>query len=269
MDPTAQWQANIDAANGTGDMYTNYARALRGTDQSAAAFTGKEAAVGAQNDEIARQNAEAAAKVAKQKEQDAADPSKARMELLPDNQGYAFFDGTGQRININQFSLLTGKRPDEILSDSPVAKDQKFVQDYKTLMALSNAWVNGDTETLDKLRAADPKKFNSIISSYKSPAEMVKAFTEHWSDYYGNTNKQNAQTTSMAPQQVASPDKNTTSKLAASSLQQVLQPMPTNPGPQSFLNKINPFADHSKYGAYKDKLADNPWFAYHNSLYGQ
>lgn len=252
-------------------IYTNYAQALSSFNPSANAYAGNTAAVGAQNDDTARANAAALAKVEAQKSQDAADPGKAQMVLLPNNQGYAFYDGTGQRMNINQYSLLTGKRPDEILADSPDAKDQKFVQDYKTLMALSNAWVNGDTKTLGAMRAADPKKFNQLISTYKSPADMVKAFTQHWSDYYGSTATNSPSTSSFSPQQIQQPNTTNKALAAGTDLASVLTPQPTTPKPQeSFLDKINPFSTaHKATNAYNAEEKSNPWFAYNNSLYGK
>lgn len=254
-------------------IYGVYSNALSGTDHTGANFTGASAAVGAKNDDIATNNAQAAAKIEGQRAQDASDPGKAQMVLLPNNGGYAFYDGAGNQLNINQYSLLTGKRPDEILADSPVAKDQKFVQDYKTLMALSNAWVNGDTQTLQKLRAADPKKFNSLISTYKSPADMVKAFTDHWSDYYSTpTNAQNSGTSSFSPQQIASPTKDESTALGGTNLAQVLTPdaLPTSAPNESLIDKLNPFSSaHQAVNTYKKAVQANPWFAYQQSLYGK
>lgn len=270
-DQWQQWADNITAANGTnsGNIYRNYARAKSGIEAAPEASVAPKAVVQAKIDDINKSNADAAAKLEAQRQQDATNPNKAQMVLLPNNQGYAFYDGTGKQININQFSLLTGKRPDEILGDSPVAKDQKFVQDYKTLMALSNAWVNGDTQTLDKLRAADPNKFNSLISSYKTPADMVNAFTKHWSDYYGTNNQQDNTNSSFGPQQINTPDKQQSQQLATGSLGQVLTPQPTGPPNESFWDKLNPWSGaHKATNNYNKVIQSNPWFAYHNSLYG-
>jgi len=273
MDPWAQWANNITSASGGAgsNIDTNYAQGQQSADMTPQAQTGKVAAVQATTDNIVQANAAKAAAIQEKQLTDAKDPSKAQMTLLPDNKGYAFYDGTGKQIGINQFSLLTGKTPAQLLANSPNPKDQKFVQDYNTLQALSSAWVNGDTKTLDKMRAADPNKFNSLISTYKSPADMVQGFVKHWSDYYTpNQNTQTATNPSFSPQNVNAPTKAQSGALAASTLPQVLTPQPAAPPQESFWNKLNPFsAPHQAVNNYNNSVSQNPWFAYHNSLYGQ
>lgn len=272
MDPFAQWEANIKTANGgdTGNMYQNAANAAKGIDSSQAGVVVPQAQVNAATDQVVASNAAAAEKVQAQRESDATDPSKAQMKLLPNNQGYAFYDGTGQPININQYSLLTNKTPAQLLANSPNPKDQKFVQDYNTLQTLTNAWVNGDTGTLDQMRAADPKKFNALISTYKTPADMVKAFTQHWSDYYSTPQGGGQQTDasqSFGPQTLYNPKG--TAATQAGSLSQVLTPQPSAPPTESFVDKIDPWsAKHKAVNAYNAQIKANPWFAYNNQLYG-
>lgn len=278
--PTPDWNAfsaALTGANGgaSDNIYKNYAVGKVGADMTPGAYAGGVATAQAKIDEINQENAQAAAKLQAQKAQDQADPSKAQMVLLPNNQGYAFYDGTGQQININQYSLLTGKSPADILADSPVPKDQKFVQDYKTLEALSTAWVNGDTKTLDKFRAADPQKFNQIISTYKTPADLVNAFTSHWSDYYSTnpTNSQSQGTASFGPTPVV-PDAVQKNAPATTTLKQVLTPQPTLAKPSfggiggSILSHIPGTSEHAALNNYNSQASSNPWFVYNNSLYG-
>lgn len=256
-----EFAKNLSAANdlGSSNIYQNYARAGR-INMSPNAVAGGKA------------RAEVTVDAAK-KENEAKKKANARAVLLPNNEGYAFLDGDGNRIGINQFSMLTGQRPDQILKDSPAPKDQKFVQDYNTMTTFTNAWVNGDQETLAKMRAADPEKFNQLISNYKSPGEVVKAFTDYWSDYYRpGEPKQDSATPSFSPRPTQQPiDEQTANVLASSSLDQILTPM-TNmqpPRPLQGFEKVNPFAgQRDALNRYQDYLKQNPWFTYQNSLMG-
>lgn len=245
------------------NIYQNYATALNGNvlrqqNDVAAPVAGANAKI----DAVAQSNAAAAS-----------DPSKAQMKLLPNNQGYAFYDGTGKRISINDFSLLTGKRPDEILADSPNPVDQKFVQDYKTLTAFTGAWVNGDKDTLAKMREADPQTYNNLIANYKSPGDVIGAFTKHWSNYYApGGGEQTSATPSFAPRALNSPDKKTAQGLESLPLSSVLTPMNGNTPPPkpNFVENLAPWSGtKKKYNAYQDYLKSNPWFAYQSALTGQ
>lgn len=284
--PYTQFQAAINARNGvTGGaapvsdpnaVAKNFAIAKTGADFDPAQFAGGTAVVQAKNDDIVAANNAQAAKEAAQRSQDAADPSKAQQVLLPNGQGYAFYDGTGKQLNINQYSLLVGKTPAELLADSPNPKDQKFVADYNALQKFTNAWVNGDTKTLATLRAQDPQKFNQIISTYKTPADMVNAFTQHWSDYYGNTNGAQQQNTASAALESNNtpkldPNNPIDANLAKTNLSQILTPdnIPTSAPSENLFEKLNPFSSqHKAVNAYKAKVAADPWAAYTNSLYG-
>lgn len=267
MDQWQQFAQNIQGAQGSGDIYTNYAVSKSGQDRTTAAKAGPAAAVQAKTDDAIRANAANAAQIAAKQQSDATDPSKYQMVLLPDNKGYAFYDGTGKQIGINQYSLATGKTPAQLLQNSPNPKDQKFVQDYNTLQTLSTAWVNGDTKTLTALRSADPNKFNQLISTYKTPADMVSGFVKHWGDYYTpNQNKDTSATPSFGPQ----PINNTpAAQQPQGNLGQVLTPQPKAPPQESFWDKLNPWsANHKAVNSYNQQIKSNPWFAYHNSLYG-
>lgn len=264
MDNFDQWMQNITSSSGadSGNIYQNYART--GTvNNTPAAVAGNVAGANAKIDEIKQQNEDAAK-----------DPGKARMVLLPNNQGYAFYDGTGKQISINDFSLITGKRPDQLLADSPNPKDQKFVQDYRTLMAFTSAWVNGDKDTLSKLKAADPQHFNSLVSTYKSPSDVINAFTQHWSDYYSpnpSAGNQSFTTGGFAPNPALNPvGGKALSALEGGTLQQVMNPKtPAAPRPLTFLEKLNPFSGQKDaINRYKTSLQSDPWAAYQSALSG-
>lgn len=290
MDQWEQWAKNIAGASGfdSGNIYQNYATAGV-VDAAPEAITGKKAAIDADIQERARKEGIAAAEAKRQLEEErkkeAEDPSKAQMKLRPDGLGYNFFDGAGKQIGINQFSMITGKRPDEILADSANPRDQKFVQDYRAMREISNAWVNGDTETLAKYRQADPAKFNELVTKYKSPGEMVGAFTQFYSDYYGNTQgRQDEGTPRFSPgdprggESVYGPDRsvslmdptNGKRNLGAASFEQTLQPVEFQQPQGNWFQKLNPFSGYKdEVKRYEERLAQNPWMAYYQSLSGR
>lgn len=281
-----EFAKNIAASQGDGNMYDKYYAYQ--TNASPAQFAGKHAAIQANNDEIA-QAAEAAAA-----QKRAEDDQKAVMRLKPDGHGYDFFTGTGKPININQFSMMTGKRPDEILADSDDPRDIKFVNDYKTMNQFASAWVNRDNKTLQKLRETDPDKFNSLIKTYKSPKDMVNAFTDYYSDYYGGTQGKNDKSKpfSYSDQVGVGPSNDPAGKVIQgridnSPLNLTLSPNKDVPGqprgqgdfmtdnimtnnpianmiPGTFGNKL---ADYTK--RRKDEEARNPWAAYSSYLTGR
>ncbi len=288
-----EFAKNITAANGTGgDIYRNY-NAFQ-VNASPAQFAGKKAQFDANNEEIARSNAEAAAKAeAAIAEKRAADEEKAVMRLKPDGHGYEFFTGTGRKININEFSMKTGKRPDEILEGSDDPRDQKFVQDYKAMRSISNAWVNGDNKTLQEFRAADPKKFNQLVSKYKSPRDMVNAFTDYYSDYYGATENKQDKAPAFSPNPgLTGPGSDPRGKavakqLAGSPLSQTLSPIKETTGKPGGVGDLwtdnlltnNPISNMIP-GTFGNKLSDynkrrkeeedrNPWLAYSSYLRGR
>jgi len=275
-----EWAKNITDANGLGsdNIYANYANAGV-MNASPEQITGNKMAVQATIDENNRQAAIARQKLIDQHEIDKLDPGKAQMRLNEDG-SYSYYNGAGEKLNINQFSLLTGKRPDEILADSENPKDQKFVADYKTMKTFANAWVNGDNQTLQQLREADPEKFNQLISTYKSPSDMVSAFRDYYSDYYGKNagqNKQDTATPSFSMQNVAGlPDnaegKALASRLSGSPLSQTLAPVNT-PVPKqggdfgAFIDSLNPWGTiNTQRRKYDEQAQNNPWLAYQSYL---
>lgn len=285
-----EWAKNILAANGgnSGNIYASYNASK--VNASPASATGRKAAVQANIDETQRQEAAAYEQKKSAIEQDkkdaATNPGKARMVMRADRSGYDYYDGAGNPMNINQFSLLTGKRPDEILADSDNPRDQKFVQDYKVMRDLSNAWVNGDKDTLAKYRASDPQKFNQLISQYKKPQDMVRGFMDYYTDYYGNTQGKNQNTPVFSPQNLTTPDKPTALRLGGATLDQTLTPTNT-PKPQDFGPVGNLITSAANYGPtalvgrgtlwgpevdartrWEEERKRNPW-AWYNSQLGR
>ncbi len=298
MDEWEQYAQAIRGSSGidSGNIYQNYANAGV-INASPAQFEGRKMAIKADNDERARKESIAIEQARKKQEEDfelsKKDPGKAYMELGEDGR-YKYFNGAGEMLNINQFSLLTGKRPDEILADSENPDDQKFVSDYTTMKQFANAWVNGDNATLQKFREADPEKYNQLISTYKTPAEMVKGFRDYYTDYYGDTNQANQKTDrfSMASKSGIGDDakgKALKAAVGASPLEQTLTPIQYNEQPKDpgFLgNASSAIATHgpmallgggSLWGKskeqqawedYQERLKTNPWMQYNNYLRG-
>lgn len=297
MDEWEKYARAIEGANGlnSGNIYQNYANAGV-IDASGAKSTGKKAAIQASIDETRRREGiEAANKrkaIEEQREADKTDPSKAYMKLGDDGK-YRYYNGNGEALNINQFSLLTGKRPDEILADSENPADQKFVSDYQTMKQFANAWVNGDNETLKKFREADPEKYNQLISTYKSPAEMVAGFRNYYSDYYGNTEDKQTDAAKFSLSSVAGVGDDPRGKalkgaLAGSDLKTTLTPIDMNiPKEPDFWGKTKDTAgtwgplalvgggslwgkseEQKKWEEYQERLKNNPWYQYNSYLTG-
>lgn len=277
MDNWDQWSKNIASANqfDTGNIYQNYATAGV-TNAAPEAIAGNKAVFESDVDRINKANASALA----QKELDAKDPSKARSIMNQDGT-YSFYDGAGNKVNINKFAILTGQTPADILKDSDNPEDQKFVNDYNTMKAFASAWVNGDNETLQKLRTADPQKFNELVSSYKTPSDMVNAFKNYYSDYYGSSTTANTQESpvfSVQNLQGTGSDaagKNVASQISTSPLQQTLTPTTAalpqkSEGFGGFVEGINPWSEYNvKRREYGDLAKSNPWLAYNKYLSGE
>jgi len=80
------------------NIYATYAKALKGDPANPNQFAGNEAQANAKIDDIQQSNANAAN-----------DPGKAKQVLLPNNQGYAFYDGAGKQISIFTVGLINNK----------------------------------------------------------------------------------------------------------------------------------------------------------------
>lgn len=248
----------------SGNIFQNAAR-LGNANASQSSVAGNVAQANENIDQVKQSNAAAAQSAA-------TDPSKAQMQLLPNNQGYAFYDGAGNRISINQYSLLVGKTPAQLLQDSSDPADQQFVQDYNTLQKFTNAWANGDTKTLAQMKATDPDTFNNLISTYKSPAALISAFTQHYSNYYGTniSNNQNPQSSNfisdkLAPNNLVSLSSTTGQKLATSTLPQILNTSTEaapSVGPNNIASKLPWTNSHKTVQSYEQYLKGDPWAQY-------
>lgn len=290
-----EWAKNITGAAGadSGNIYQNYAN-LGVVNAAPQQSAGRKAVIQADIDDRKRREDAAIGEAKKglddQYEKDKTDPGKAKMVMRPDRSGYDFYNGAGERLNINDFSLLVGKRPDELLADSDNPRDQKFVSDYNTMRTLSNAWVNGDTETLAKYRQADPAKFNELVTKYKNPSDMVRGFMDYYTDYYSTSNnKQTADTPRFSPgdprggESVYGQDRsvsltdpyNSKVMLGAPNLQQTLTPVttmkPEKPGGiGGWFEDKNPWSDYNrKLKEFEEAQKANPWSAYYSSLMGR
>ena len=290
MDQWEQFAQNIKGAQaamgGPQNMYQTYAD-TGVINASPARFAGGQAAVQARNEENAARINDQIASVREQQKSLAEDPSKAYMKLGEDGR-YRYYKGNGEAININQFSLMTGKRPDEILADSENPADQKFVRDYQTMRAFTDAWINGDNDTLKRFRASDPKRYEQLLSTYKSPNDMVKAFRNYYTDYYGNTAGtqekpgQMFTSSSFNPKFDFSPDKNdpagkaVANLMANSSLADTMNVnLPQAPKQENWYDPFVPFAQYfpdtyrRKQWEYEQAQKSNPWLAYNKYLGGQ
>lgn len=284
-----EWAKAIQESAGlnSGNIYQNYANAGV-INASPAQFAGRKAAVQADIDETARRESQAAARAKKdleaQVEKDRLDPGKAQMIMRADRSGYDFFNGVGEKININEFSLLTGKRPDELLADSDNPRDQKFVSDYNTMKTMANAWVNGDNETLTKFRQSDPEKFNELVTKYKSPQEMVRGFMDYYSDYYGSTTVINTADSPRfsgrepregdkvyGPGGAISLEDPSGRPLGTTTLEQTLSTLPeARPDPGNWWDRNNPFSGRKDaIRRWEEQNRNNPWAQYYSSLIGQ
>lgn len=248
----------------SGNIFQNAAR-LGNANASQSSVAGNVAQTNENIDQVKQSNASAAAAAA-------SDPSKAKMVLQPNNQGYAFYDGTGKQISINQYSLLVGKTPAQLLQDSPNPADQQFVSDYNTLKSFTNAWANGDTQTLAKMKASDPQQFNNLVGTYKTPAALISAFTQHYSNYYSpsissNQNPQGSDfiSPSLQSNNLISLPKQLGATLGGAPLNQILN---TNVkgapsvGPSNFASKLPWTNSHKTVQTYEQYLKSDPWAQY-------
>ena len=290
MDQWEQYAQNIRSANaaigGPQNMYQTYADAGV-INASPAQFAGGQAAIQARNEEVAARQQEQAAAIKEQMNSLSNDPDKAYMKLGEDGR-YRYYRGDGSQININQFSLMTGKRPDELLADSENPADQKFVRDYQTMKAFTDAWVNGDNDTLKRFRASDPKRYEQLIRKYKTPGDMVKAFREYYTDYYGNTSGANAGTgqrftsSNFNPKFDFNPGKDdpqgkaVAALMANSNLGDTMNVnLPKAPVRENWYDPFVPFAQfvpgtyRRKQWEYEQAQKSNPWLAYNKYLGGQ
>lgn len=270
-----EWANQLAAAGNynSGNIYQN-AAFVGGPNATQSAAAAPKAAIQADIDETARREsiaeADARKKLEQKREEDKKDPSKAIMKLREDGMGYDFFDGTGQPIGINEYSLITGIKPDKLLEDSDNPKDMKFVQEYRLMNKLVGAFVNGDKETLATFRATDPERFQQLIQEYKTPQEMMAGFMNHYSDYYkGTAGKNQASDPAFAPLPKQAPTEEQFNPLLGASLEQTLAPVTTRPEAGNWWDRNNPFSGRKDaINRWEEQNKTNPWAHYYSSLMG-
>lgn len=145
---------------------------------------GAAAGVQAQTDERAQQAA-AQQKAQELKDQaqklkDLQDPNKFQ-KVRKEDGGFDFYDPLGNKIGIQQFSQVTGKGPKDILKDSENNLDLQYLQDYKTVNDVVNAYANGDKQFLIKLAkdSGDPEFFND-----KKGIDIINMFRQSYPHVY-------------------------------------------------------------------------------------
>lgn len=122
-------------------------------------------AFGGASQSVADQD-EANAKLALQQEQDKADalakakedmqdPSKYREEL-DEKGGYQFFDPAGNKIDVKQYSAVTGKHITDILKKSQNPEDQEFVRNYNNVEKIGQILQAGSKDDRDKFFKDNP-----------------------------------------------------------------------------------------------------------------
>lgn len=110
--------------------------------------------------------------------QDMLDPKKYTQQRSQDG-GYDFFDPSGKKIDIGQYSQVTGKSPKDILKNSENPIDQQFTQDYKSLQELSNAFANGDKDYINKL----PQQMQDYLKG-KTMSDVMTDFKKQYPGIY-------------------------------------------------------------------------------------
>lgn len=126
---------------------------------------------------------------------DMQDPNKFQ-KVRKDDGGFDFYDPLGNKIGIQQFSQVTGKSPKDVLKDSENSLDVQYLQDYKTMQEIANAYANNDKDTLDEIaaRGDDPNFFKG-----KTGADILNMFKSNYSHVYGQGNDTSVRRADQAP----------------------------------------------------------------------
>jgi hypothetical protein len=145
--------------------------------------------------EIAAQQKAQDLKIKAQKLKDMQDPNKFQ-KVRKDDGGFDFYDPLGNKIGVQQFSQVTGKSPKDILKDSENSLDVQYLQDYKTMQEIANAYANNDKDTLDEIaaRGDDPNFFKG-----KTGADILNMFKNNYSHVYGRGNDTGVRRADQAP----------------------------------------------------------------------
>lgn len=148
--------------------------------QGLGAAAGMQSQYDAQAQEQDRQNKVADIKDKIQAIKDQNDPSKYQ-KVRKEDGGFDFYDPTGNKIDIHQYSQVTGKSVADTLKDSENNIDMQFQQDYKTMQDIANAYANGDKGYLDKLAkdSGDPNFFKG-----KTAVDVMATFKKGYPQIY-------------------------------------------------------------------------------------
>lgn len=136
---------------------------------------------------------EAARLKARNKEiEDLSDPKKYQ-KILKEDGGFDYYDPTGKKITLKQYSLVVGKQPKDILKDSENNLDKQYLRDYDDLQALLNASYNGGLDKLlkkwEKDRADNPEaidKIKLLRSGKLLPEDVTKQFMSAYPNVYSD-----------------------------------------------------------------------------------
>lgn len=114
-------------------------------------------------------------------EQDKADPSKYKVVRKQDG-GFDFFDPEGNQIDIATYAAKTNQRAADIIKDSDNPIDIQYAQDHALLNEYISALKSKDTETLEKIRIANPalNKFDDEGGIDR----LINSFKQNYRRYY-------------------------------------------------------------------------------------
>lgn len=107
------------------------------------------------------------------------DPGKYTQQRNDDG-GFDFFAPDGSKIDLSQYAKVTGKKAVDILKDSENSNDLQYIQDYKSLQELANAFANGDKDYIDKL----PDQMKDYLKG-KTMSDVMNDFKKQYPQIYG------------------------------------------------------------------------------------
>lgn len=138
------------------------------------------------NTQVQVANQKAAEAAARAAQNDMLDPSKYKQVPISDG-GYKFLAPNGQEISANDYSRITGKSLDNILTDSQNPIDMGFKNDYKNLQDFLSAVQNKDTAQVDATIKAQPE-----LDKYRNDLQgLIQRFKDHYPTVFGGTQNGN------------------------------------------------------------------------------
>jgi len=196
--PGAGTSPNLSGANPFVTQAIGHLQNLsRGTFQAQASGSAQAAAggaAGAQADQekadakLALQQANDKLSTLQQAKQDMADPNKYR-RVPNESGGWDYYDPLGNKISAVQYAYVKGQHITDALKGSQNIQDQKFSQDYDTILKIGQAINNNDKTALDKLYKADPTLKSRI--SGMSYSDIVKQFRQAYPMYFPQSYQSN------------------------------------------------------------------------------